>query len=224
MEGRYGVWRRRGLWAVIAAVWLCASAASAQLEGEFRVPPNPRELPPRWALEVHIDGIFAADTDSLCPPQVRCVYAGGGGVGASAELRWPVGLGVFANYDAWFLDSGSVFELGVQQGLSLGGRYTAANSSMVHPVIDASVGFMVYGDTFRAETVGLLLSGKVGVQFELSQYFGIFGGVGVRAFTHSRFTTERDNVQRGRGELFSQALFLQLALTIDGRPWATAEP
>lgn len=211
-------------WLVALPLFLCAGYARAEADDAFVLPRDPRTDPARWVLEVHLDGIFTADVDALCPAESRCIYEGGGGIGSSAELRWPRGIGFFVDYDAWFIDSGAVFELGVQQGLYLGARYTVPNPSWVHPVLDAGVGATVYGDTFTADSAGILLTGKVGLHFELSRHFGVLGGLGIRAFTHSPFTSQRDRVRRGGGDAFSQVLFLQVALTIDGRPWEVAEP
>jgi hypothetical protein len=152
------------------------------------------------------------------------VYAGGGGVGASAEKRWPIGLGVFAAYDAWFIDSSSVYELGVQQTLRGGGRFTLQNPQLAHPVFELSVGVTSLGDTFLADSFGVVLQALVALEVELSHQFGLMGGIGLRAFSSSQFRTERDDVVRGGGLRLNEVLFLQMALTIYGRPWASAEP
>ena len=72
------------------------------------------------------------------------------------ERRRPTGFGVFGAYDVWFLDSDSVYELGVQQALHAGVRYTMPTEMVFHPVFDTSLGVMAYGDTFRVATVGVL--------------------------------------------------------------------
>jgi hypothetical protein len=72
---------------------------------------------------------------------------------------------------------------------------------------------MVYGDTFRAATVGGVLEGLAGSEFELSAAFGLRAGLGVRVFSHSAFRTERDGVLRGKRGAFSESIFLRVGLT-----------
>jgi len=175
-------------------------------------------------LDVHVDGVFPLGVSSLCPDGPGCVYSGGGGVGASAEKRWPIGLGVFGVYDVWFIDSSSVYELAVQQTLRGGGRFTWPNAQLAHPVFELSVGFTSLGDTFLVDSYGFVVQGLVGLEIELSHHFGLMGGMGLRAFSSTRFETDRDDVVRGGGPGLYEALFLQMALTIHGRPWASAEP
>jgi hypothetical protein len=213
------------LLSALVGCWLlpCSSRA-ADPQVPFRIPPAPNLLPPRWFLEFNLTAVAPTDTDGLCPEGSGCVYSGGAGVGATAENRWPTGWGAFVAYDIWFIDSESVYELGVQQSARGGARYTWPNATIAHPVAELGGGLTAFGDTFRFSTVGVLVQGMLGLELELSRHFGVLGGFGLRAFSHSRFRTGRDDVARGRGEIFSQALFLHIGLTVNGRPWATAEP
>lgn len=179
----------------------------------FEVPPAPELAKPRLTFDVHVGFSAPLNNHPLCPAGAGCVLKSGGGVGGSAERRWAGGLGVLVGYDLWFLDSDSVYELGVQQILRAGLRYTMPTSVVFHPVFELSGGLMVYGDTFRIATAGALLEGLVGSEFELSAAFGLRAGLGVRVFSHSPFRTERDDVQRGKHGLFSENIFLQVGLT-----------
>jgi hypothetical protein len=179
----------------------------------FEVPPAPQLAEARFTFDVHTGFSSPLANHSLCPPGAGCVLKSGGGVGGSAERRWPMGLGVLAGYDLWFLDSDSVYELGVQQILRLGLRYTMPTSVVFHPVFELSPGLMMFGDTFRVATVGAALEVLAGSEFELSAVFGLRAGLGVRVFSHSEFRTERDGVLRGRHGTFSESLFLQVGLT-----------
>jgi hypothetical protein len=137
----------------------------------------------------------------------------GGGVGASVERRWPAGFGVLVGYDAWFLDSDSVFELAVQQTLRAGVRYTTPTDYVFHPIFEMSAGAMVLGDIFTAQTGGVLLQGFSGVETELTETYGVRFGIGLRAFSHSTFRTTRDGVRRGDDKPFSESFFIEVGLT-----------
>jgi hypothetical protein len=150
---------------------------------------------------------------SLCPKDVGCVMQSGGGVGGSAERRWPSGFGLMLAYDLWFLDTDSVYELGVQQLLRAGLRYTMPTDIVFHPVFELTGGGMGYGDTFAIATAGVLAQAMAGCEIELSAAFGLRAGIGLRAFSHTTFRTERDGVKRGNHGPFSESFFFEVALT-----------
>ncbi len=188
--------------------------SSAKEHDVFVIPPAPSAAEPRLALEVHSGIAWALSNESLCPRGVGCVMRGGGGIGATVERRWPKGLGAFGGYDAWFLDSDSVYELGVQQALRGGARFTLPTDIVFHPVFEVGLGLMIYGDTFRFATFGGLGQLFAGGELELSETFGLRAGFGLRAFTHTSFRTQRDNVVRGRHGAFSEAVYLEVGLTV----------
>jgi hypothetical protein len=179
----------------------------------FEVPPAPELAEPRFTFDVHTGFTAPLNNHPLCPSGAGCVLKSGGGVGGSAERRWAAGIGVLVGYDLWFLDTDSVYELGVQQILRAGIRYTMPTNVVFHPVFELSGGAMLYGDTFRVATVGGVFEGLAGSEFELSAAFGLRAGLGVRVFSHSAFRTERDGVLRGKHGSFSEAIFLQVGLT-----------
>lgn len=197
----------------VTGVYADARASSERDDG-FVIPPAPSKVAPRLALEIHSGVAWALSNDSLCPRGVGCVMRGGGGIGATVERRWPKGLGVFGGYDAWFLDSDSVYELGVQQSLRTGVRYTWPNDTVLHPVVEIALGLMGYGDTFRVATIGVLAQVFAGAELELSETFGIRSGFGLRAFSHTSFRTQRDRVLRGDKGAFSEAVFFEVGLTV----------
>jgi hypothetical protein len=180
----------------------------------FSLPPPPARAGTRLAIEVHTGYTFPLDQSALCPRAFGCVLQGGGGIGTTLERRWPSGFGLFAGYDAWFLDSDSVYELAVQQMLRAGLRFTEPTDYVFHPVFELSLGGMGLGDVFRIATVGVLGQAFAGGEIELTETFGVRLGVGARAFSHSSFRTKRDGVQRGSDRLFSEAFFFELGLTV----------
>ena len=179
----------------------------------FEVPPAPVDAAPRHVLDLHSGFSTALQNDSLCPKGSGCVFQSGGGIGASLERRWPQGFGYFAGYDLWFLDSDSVYELGVQQVLRGGARYTMPTDILLHPVFELSAGGMGYGDTFRIATFGAVLQAFAGFEVEISETYGLLSGFGLRAFSQRPFITERDSVRRGNRGLFTESLFFQVGLT-----------
>lgn len=199
-----------------AALLGTASARFDEPRGQdtLAIPPSPSRVAPRLALEVHTGLTLPLDNAALCPEGAGCVLEGGGGVGVSIERRWPSGFGGLLAYDAWFLDSDSVFELAVQQQLRGGIRYTMPTDYVFHPIFELSIGMMGLGDIFRLSTGGLLMQAFSGVETELTESVGVRMGMGLRAFSHSAFRTARDGVQRGEGGRFSEAFFFEVGLTV----------
>jgi hypothetical protein len=173
------------------------------------------QVAPRLALEVHTGLTLPLDNDALCPSAAGCVLQSGGGIGVSVERRWPTGFGGLLAYDVWFLDSDSVYELAVQQMLRGGVRYTMPTDFVFHPIFELSLGVMGLGDIFRVATAGVLIQSFSGVETELTESVGVRIGMGLRAFSHSPFRTQRDGVRRGGGAVhFSEAFFIEVGLTV----------
>ncbi len=191
-----------------------AGAARAPASEKFEIPPAPARAKPRFALEVHASLVRPLDNRSVCPRGVGCVLQGGGGLGVSLERRRPSGFGAFGAYDVWFLDTDSVYELGVQQAARAGVRYTMPTEVVFHPVFDVSLGIMVYGDTFRFATVGGLADIFAGAEIELNATFGLRVGLGLRVFSHRSFRTERDSALRGQSGVFAEYMQIQVGLTV----------
>jgi hypothetical protein len=204
----------RWVLAIMLVAVATARADDGVAEETFAIPPAPSEAAPRHVLDVHFGVSTALQNESLCPAGSGCVFQSGGGIGASLERRWPTGFGAMLGFDLWFLDTDSVYELGVQQALRAGARYTMPTDILFHPVFELSLGATGYGDTFSIATVGFVAQAFAGGEIELSETFGLIGGFGLRAFSHSEFRTERDRILRGRDGVFSEALFFQLGLTV----------
>jgi len=178
------------------------------------IPPPPARIAPRLAVEVHTGLTLPLDNSALCPRDHGCVLQPGGGFGVSLERRYPSGFGGLVAYDTWFLDSDSVYELAVQQLLRTGLRYTMPTDYIFHPIFELSMGVMGLGDTFRIATVGVLGQAFAGAEIELTETFGLRLGIGMRAFSHSPFRTQRDDVRRGNAGVFSEAFFIEVGLTL----------
>lgn len=210
-------------WGTLAFVVLCAWAtlgaqgvAHARDRDKpfvFEIPPAPEKARPRLVFDVHTGFSAPLNHHSLCPRNAGCVMQSGGGVGGSVERRWPAGIGLVGAYDLWFLDTDSVYELGVEQLLRGGVRYSMPTDIIFHPGFEITGGMMIYGDTFRAATVGALLQTFAGAEIELTPAFALRLGFGLRIFTHSAFRTERDGVRRGDHGVFSESFYLEVGLT-----------
>ena len=208
---------RWGLWLGAFFALVLETSATAQdrppaSDAALEIPPAPSLAKPRLAFDVHTGFSFPLGVSSVCPKGAGCVLQGGGGVGATVEKRSPRGFGLFGGYDAWFLDTDSVYELGVQQLLRAGVRFTLPADIVFHPLVEFSGGLMVYGDTFKAATAGVLAQALTGAEVELTAEAALRLGIGLRAFSHSKFRTARDGVWRGGGGGISQMLFLEAGL------------
>ncbi len=191
-----------------------ARATTTSARDSFVIPPAPARAAPRLALEVHTGLTLPLDNHALCPQGAGCVLQAGGGIGVSVERRRPSGFGGFVGYDAWFLDSDSVYELAVQQLLRGGMRYTMPTDYIFHPIFELSLGMSGLGDTFLISSLGAVGQAYAGAETELTETFGVRIGFGVRAFSHSPFRTSRDDVRRGSGGAFSEAAFFEVGLTV----------
>jgi hypothetical protein len=202
--------------AILVAPWFRASDVRADdttpARDAFTIPPSPARAPPRLAIEVHTGLTMPLENEALCPPDAGCVLQSGGGIGMSVERRFPSGFGPLIAYDAWFVDSDSVYELAVQQILRAGLRYTMPTEYVFHPIFELSLGMMALGDTFRVASIGAVGQTFAGAEVELTESFGVRLGIGMRAFSQSRFTA-RDGAKRGGG-MFSQSAFLEVGLTV----------
>ncbi len=184
----------------------------------FELPRAPDELDPLLAVEVHVAAVFPVARRPLCPPGSACVFAGGGGVGAGIERRWPTGVALGLAYDAWFLDSNSLYELGVMQMLSARLRYYFLPDGVLHPFVTGAVGALIFGDTLRIATVGVAVEPSVGAEIELTESIGLTAALPWRFFTTSPFQTTRDRVDRAEDPGVNVAVSFQLGLVIVDTP------
>lgn len=185
----------------------------------FELPRAPEELDPLLAVEVHVAAVVPVTRKPLCPPEEeRCVFRGGGGIGGSIERRWPLGLALGLGYDAWFLDSDNVYELGVMQMLSARLRYYFLRGSILHPFVAGGAGALIFGDTLRIATVGIAVEAVVGAEIELTETIALAAAVPWRFFTTSPFQTTRDRAERAREPGVNVALSFSVGLVVVTAP------
>lgn len=197
--------------ATLVAALLAASAASAQDAPRVEPPPAPQDLPATLSVEVH--GTFEApiERSAICPPAEGCVLGLGVGVGAQIERRTADRVGLFAAYDFWLLDANGVFELGALHAARGGIRYVIDDSWLVHPFIDAAIGFVVFGDTGNVATVGGVITAGGGAELELSEAVAFVAAAEAWVFATTPFET-RDAITRA--DPFGVNVALQITLGI----------
>lgn len=128
----------------------------------------PLEQEPVWALEVHASAIFPLERGAICPSGSSCLLGGGFGAGAYLLRRDPDGIGLLVGYQVWLLDGGGVYEVGALHSLRLGVRWTIDNSSIVQPLLQATVGAVLLTDPAQATTAGGVVAGGAGMEIELA--------------------------------------------------------
>ncbi len=183
-------------------------------ETSFALPPLPAARPPILAGEVHTSAVVPVVQSGLCPRGAACIFGGGFGIGASLERRWPMGLGVTLGYDAWFLDSGGVYELALMQFLRAGVRWAFLPGNLVHPFVGADISALVLGDALRIATVGGAFGAEVGIEIELTVTISLRLALVPRILTTGSFVTPTDHVPRGEGREVDAAIALQAGLVL----------
>lgn len=196
--------------ALLPATGAAADAPEAPAH-HVEPPPAPEEHGATVAVEVH--GAFEAplERSTICPSGGACVLGLGIGVGAQIERRTADRVGLFAGYDFWLLDSNGVFELGALHAVRGGIRYVIDESSLVHPFVDAAIGFVAFGDTANVATVGGVVTAGGGVELELSESVAFVASAETWLFATAPFET-RDAIARA-GD-FGVNVALQVAIGI----------
>jgi hypothetical protein len=177
-------------------------------------PPAPSSREGELLAHVHLGSVVPLERSDICPGESICVLGAGAVVGVQIERRWPFGLGVSVAYDAWFVDSGGVFELGTAQIMRAVLAYTFAQEWSVHPTLHLGAGALIFGDTFLVSTVGGAIDLGVTVEIELTASVVLFFGTQGWLFTTGPFTTSRDRTTRSEGLGINAALQLNLGLAI----------
>lgn len=210
------MWPRLARALLVAGVLLAPAGAAAQDEGPHHVepPPSPDSLDPELLVDVGLGAVVPLERTDICPGDSLCVLGAGGVFRVEIERRWPIGIGILVGYDAWFVDSSGVFELGVVQIVYAGLRYTFATELDLHPSVHLGAGALVFGDTFLPSTVGGAAEAGADLELELTDSVALTGGVSLWLFTTSPFTTGRDRAMRSEGLGLNAALQLNLALSI----------
>ncbi len=210
--------RSLGTTLLTAGLLALASPAAAQPEDprvhHVTPPPAPDTLDPELLVAVGLGAIVPLEHTDICPGDSLCVLGAGGAFNVEIERRWPFGLGLTVGYDAWFVDSGGVFEIGVVQIVHAGLRFTFATDEIVHPSVSIGAGALVFGDTFLPSTLGGAAQASAGAEVELTGSVALLAGAQLWLFTTSPFTTGRDRTMRSEGLGLNVTLQLNLGLSI----------
>lgn len=193
-----------------------APAARAQEEAlpHVEAPPAPSSREPELLVQVWLGSVMPLERSDICPGESICVLGAGAVVGVGVERRWPFGLGVLVAYDAWFVDSGGVFELGTSQVVRAVLQYAFAEESSIHPTVHIGAGALIFGDTFLVSTVGGAVEVGANAEIELTDSVMLTFGAQGWLFTTSPFTTSRDRTPRSEGLGLNAALQLNVGLSI----------
>jgi hypothetical protein len=193
-----------------------APRASAQAPARPHVepPPAPEAHDPALLVDIGLGAVAPLERTDICPGDSLCVLGAGGTFGVEIERRWPFGLGVSVAYDAWFVDSGGVFELGTVQVVRAALRYVFAPEWLVHPAVHVGAGALVFGDSLMVSTVGGAVEAGGSVEIELTESVALTAGAAAWLFTTSPFTTGRDRTLRSEGLGLNAALQVDVGLVI----------
>ena len=199
---------------VLALASMSSHAAAQQIAAHVDAPPAPERVAPELNVALRLGAVQPLESADICPGESLCVLGAGGSFGIEIERRWPIGVGIAVAYDAWFVDSGGVFELGIGQIIRAAVDYAFLLESMVHPTVHIGGGALVFGDTFLVETVGGALEAGAGVEIELTESVVLDGGAALWLFSTTPFTTGRDRTMRSRGAGLNLGLQVSVGLTI----------
>ena len=108
------------------------SLATAPEEHHVEPPPPPAALGRELLLDIHGAAVVPLYVIGLCPNGHECVMNAGVAIGVTVEQRWPDRVGLLLSYDAWVVDSDSLFEIGLMHSFRAGVRYVLDDSLNVH--------------------------------------------------------------------------------------------
>ena len=191
-----------------------ATAESGSRTTRLEAPPAPDQREPFLAGEVNMALVFALGMPGLCPDGAGCVFESGGGVGGLIERRWPTGLAAGLAYEAWFLDSSGVYELGVLHTLRVSVRHLLLPAARLHPFFGGGIGALLLGDRLRIASVGAAIEGSVGLEVEVTESIALTLRLPIRLFMMSGFVTPRDRVERATSPAINTAAAAILGLVI----------
>lgn len=161
-------------------------------------PPSPGELEPTIAAGVSTRILSPIANDSLCPADTECLLGQGVGFGISLERQWASGPAIGFRYDAWFVDTATIYELGVLQALQAYTRYVFSGSDALQPYLFAGIGGVLFGDSFGVSTVGLIGELGPGAELEISPTTSITCSVPLSLLVASEFQTSADDIVRAQ--------------------------
>ena len=167
--------------------------------------------------ELHLAAVLPL-VDVLCPnggtagASSACLLNEGMGVGGSVERRWQFGGALLLGYDLSFLSGSGVYEVGVLQTLRVGAKWVVPLDTSLKPYLEASVGALVFGDSFTIATAGGCLQFGLGGELEFADNLSLVGGVVFRGFSTGSFITPNDMVTRGSDPGANVAVMVQLGV------------
>ena len=176
-------------------------------------PPSPDRREPELLAAVHIGAVVPLESSDICPGTSLCVLGAGGAVGFEIERRWPLGIGISVAYDAWFVDSNGVFELGTVQIIRAAVGFAFGDEWAIHPAIHIGGGALVFGDSLLVSTVGGAAEVGLSGELELTETVSVNATVRGWLFSTTPFTTGRDRTMRAGGGL-NVALQLSVGIVI----------
>lgn len=135
---------------------------------------------------------------NICPAGADCVFTYGGGLRLEVEHRWSNGFGIYGAYGLFWIDSDGVFEIGTNQLLELGVRYSPGPQNRARPVFDLGLAFWVFGDTLVPNTVGGAIRGGVGLEYDLSATTAFTLSLHAGGVSFAPFSTQ-DGAARSNG-------------------------
>lgn len=202
------------LWPLVLVAGPAVAQEATRSVRHVEPPPPPDNREPELLAEVSVGAAIPLESSDICPGDSTCVLGAGGSFGIDIERRWPMGIGLSVAYDAWFVDSGGVFELGVVQIVRAAIRYVIGSEWLIHPTIHLGAGALVFGDTLLVSTVGGAAEAGISAELELTESVALTAGVRGWLFTTSPFTTGRDRTLRSEGLGLNVALQLHIGLLI----------
>jgi len=202
---------------VLLALAAATSATRVRAQSDETVhhvapPPPPSTHAPDVSLDIGGAAIVPLYRGGICPGDHVCVMNGGVGVRVGVERRWPDGWALLGRYDAWVVDAGTLFDIGLLNSVRIGARYVIDQTTNVHPYVEGLVGFLAFGDTRTVVAAGGSVTLAGGTEIELSDNLVLDLDLELFTFATGYFQT-RDNVRRSDG--FGPNLALQISLGLE---------
>ncbi len=172
-------------------------------------PPPPGEQGPELLLDIRGAAVIPVYVGGLCPSGYECVMNAGVGIGVAVEHRWTNRVGLLLAYDAWVVDSDSIFEIGLMHSFRVGVRYVIDASLDVHPFIEACAAFLAFGDTAQVSALGGAITAGGGAEIEISDSIAVAVDAELWTLATGSFET-RDGLRRSDG--FGANLAVQISV------------
>lgn len=210
---------RTSLFVTLCAVLLTPSQALADLptaDTDFVLPPPRNDLGALLIVEPSMELVFPVTSDSLCPdgPNRGCVFGSGFGLGVLVERRSRRGVGIGGAYGMSLMDGGGIYEFSTLQTFTVSVRGFFLEPNFVHPMIGLSAGLALFGEAFRAETIGLVVDLRAGMELEITRTLAMTGAIDLRMLYLRGFTSSEGRQRAGSGVDFALALQVGLVLQV----------